>query len=371
MRVCLDVQAAIAQRAGVGRYTLLLAQHLATVAGTDGLTLLYFDFKGAGALADLPKALHRRIAWCPGRVAQWAWKTLRWPPVECFAGRMDVFHGPNFILPPVRRARTVVTIHDVSFLRHPEFTEERNLRYLTARIHDTAARADAVITDSRFSAGEIVALLGVPPERVHPIHLGIGDAFRPAPTQDVEQMRARLGLRRPYLLSVGTLEPRKNIPFLVEVFEQMQKADLDLVIAGGLGWKYDAILARIQKSPRRSAIRLLHYVEDRQLPALYTGAECLLHTSIYEGFGFPPLEAMACGTPVISSTGGSLPEVLGDAAVLLAEPDAAQWAARTLSLLNDPQGSARLALAGRQQAARYSWPDTARKTWDVYREVCS
>jgi glycosyltransferase involved in cell wall biosynthesis len=263
----------------------------------------------------------------------------------------------------------VVTIHDTSFLRFPEFAEPRNLRYLTARIRETAARADAVITDSRFSAGEIRERLPVQPERLFPIHLGVSPAFCSEPSPTVDETLRALQLTRPYLLTVGTLEPRKNIPFLIEVFERMTGFDGTWVLAGMRGWKYEPILERIIRSPRSDRIRLLDYVSDAQLPALYAGAELFLFASVYEGFGLPPLEAMACGTPVIASRRGAMPEVLGPAAVLLDAFDADLWAERAGRLLADPAERAERIERGCRRAAQYTWRETARRTWEVYREV--
>jgi len=158
---------------------------------------------------------------------------------------------------------------------------------------------------------------------------------------------------------------------MIEVFEQLEGIDCDLVIAGMPGWKVGPIMERMNRSPKRDRIRYLNYVPDTQLPALYAGAELFLITSFYEGFGFPPLEAMAYGTPVISSAGGSLAEVLGDAALIMPQFDAGAWTSAIRDLLNDPARRARLAAHAPAHAARYSWTETARQTWDVYRRVLS
>jgi glycosyltransferase involved in cell wall biosynthesis len=326
MKICVDIQPAIAQRAGVGRYTQCLVEHLGPLLEGDSLRLFYFDFRRRGLPFPVPGATFHALHWCPGRLAQWSWKTLSWPPFDRFYVDADVYHFPNFILPPLRRGAAVVTVHDMSFLRFPRFAENRNRRYLTGRIRDTVRRADAVITDSQFSAGEIRALIESSMTRIVPIYPGIGDGFRAPEPESVRAEAHRLGLTRPYLLTVGTLEPRKNIPFLVEVFERLSGYDGDLVIAGMPGWKVAPILERMATSRRAGRIRYLRYVDGAVLPALYAGADLFLTASVYEGFGFPPLEAMACGTPVISSRGGSLPEVLGDGALVVDGYEADAWA---------------------------------------------
>lgn len=371
MKVCIDVQSAVVQRAGVGRYTQQLVTHLGALAGDDHLTLFSFDFKRRGLPLSVPGATETAVHWIPGRAVQWGWKRLNWPPFDRLAGSADLYHFPNFVRPPLRRGKSVVTIHDMSFVRYPRFAEDGNLRFLNARIQDTARRADAIITDSSFSAGEIRDLLPVAGDRVFPIPLGIGDDFAAPPVERVRAVRERLGLGRPYLLTVGTLEPRKNVAFLVDVFERLDAFDGDFVIAGMRGWKCEATLDRLKTSSRADRIRYLDYVPGADLPALYAGAELFVIASHYEGFGFPPLEAMACGVPVVSSNGGSLGEILGDAAVVLDAFDRDDWIARIGRVLTDVDWRNRLVAAGRDRAAGFTWNETARRTWEVYRKVAS
>ena len=180
MRICVDVQSAITQRSGVGRYTRELVEHLGPLAGEHQLRLFYFDFKRRGERWQVPNAQMQAVRWLPGRVVQKAWQYAHFPPFDWLAGKADLYHFPNFVCPPLSRGKSVVTIHDVSFLRYPDFTEEKNRRYLKAQIARTVARADRIITDSRFSGQEIAELLQVPAERISPIHLGISPDFRPA-----------------------------------------------------------------------------------------------------------------------------------------------------------------------------------------------
>ncbi len=309
------------------------------------------------------------IHWCPGRIVQKSWKTLRWPPFNLLAGQADLYHFPNFIIPPITSGKTVVTIHDMSFLRYPQFAESRNLAWLTAGIAGTVQRADAVITDSQFSADEIVECLHVNSDKIFPIHLGLSNHITSPDHNKIDLLRRTKGLDRPYLLMVGTIEPRKNIEFLIKVFERMTTFDGYLVLAGMRGWKYESILSRIRNSNRSLDIRYLEYIKDEELPALYAGAELFLFPSLYEGFGLPPLEAMACGTPVIASFAGSLPEVLGEAALLLRDNDADLWASGAMDLISDASRRQTWIDKGLSHAAHYTWQETARKTWEIYRKV--
>lgn len=373
MRICVDIQSAVSQRAGVGRYTRNLVEHLAPLmAPADDLNLFYFDFHRRGLDFPCPGAHQTPVHWIPGKYAQQAWKRLQWPPFDWFSGKADLYHFPNFTIPPLTGGKKIVTIHDMSFLRFPEFSEQKNLDYLSTFIHDTVRRADAIITVSEFSKKETAELLGVDPARIFATPLGVTPGCSRPPTAQIEQTRRHLKLERPYLLSVGTLEPRKNIPFLIDVFEHLSGFEGDLVIAGMKGWKFEPILQRLNASSHRSRIHYLEFVPDIDLFPLYAGAELFITTSFYEGFGLPPLEALACGTPVVSSTGGSLPEMLtGNAAVLIPDFDVSVWAATITSLLNDRSRRDQLAQNAPAHAARFSWRDTAQKTLDVYRKVLS
>jgi len=370
MKVAIDIQSAVTQRAGVGRYTRELAANLAATMPEGQLLLPYFDFKRHAEPFTIPHATMHPIRWIPGRAIQGAWNMLRFPPYNWLAGNADLYLFPNFIIPPLRgNGKAVVTIHDLAFMRYPQFAEDRNVHYLNKHIRRTAERADAIITVSRFSAAEACNYLNVPEAKVFPIHHGIDPRFRRPPAEMILKTRDTLGLQRPYLLTVGTVEPRKNIPHLVQVFEAMTDFDGDLVIAGGNGWKVEPILARIASSPRAASIKRLGYTGDDILPALYAGAEAFVLPSFYEGFGFPPVEAMACGTPVVSSTGGSLAEVLGDGAVLLDHDEVEGWLTAIRQVLQVFELRKALIARGHQTAAGYTWQATARQTLDVFRQV--
>lgn len=372
MKVCVDLQAGLGQTGGIGRYVRELFRHLGKEAGEgERVEGFCFDFHRRWREADWAKGGQvRACRWMPGRIAQAAWKRLHAPPYGWFAGEADVYHFPNFVRPPLgKRKRSVVTIHDLSFMRMPETTEKKNLAWLTAEIQRTADNADAILTDSHFSAGEIHDLLGVEAERIFPVWLGLDSFPPPPPEAEAAALRRELGLERPYLLMVGTLEPRKNIPFLVEVFEAMRDFDGDLALVGGLGWKTEGILAAIENSPRRERIRRLGGIRDDQLAAVYAGAAAFVYPTRYEGFGFPPLEAMARGVPVVSARNSSLPEVLGDAPRWVDGFDAEEWAAAVRGVLGDEAGRAAMCRAGVAQAGRFTWAATARGTWEVYRRA--
>ncbi len=371
MQVCLDYQPAVTQRAGIGRYTRVLAgELLKTKLPDDDLRLFYLDFFRKGVV-DIPGARTTPSRILPGAILQRLWRTVGFPPFDLLSGPADVFHFTNFLRPPLRRGRSVVTIFDMSFERFPQFAEAKNLRNLRRCIRRTAAQADAIITISNFSAREIAELLPESTGKLFPIPLGISPDFAPASEEAVAEFRAKSGLERPYILAVGTIEPRKNLKFLVDVFEQMAddsaQEGLDLVIAGMPGWRCEDILQCFETSSRAARIHYMQYVPDGSLAALYTGAAVLAVPSFYEGFGFPPLEAMACGTPVVSSAGGSLPEMLGDAAVIVPDFDPAAWQTALGRAASDADLRAGLIGKGFARAATFRWLNTAVETWKVYR----
>ena len=370
---CLDYQPAVAQGAGIGRYTRLLARNLVPqLARDERLRLFFCDFRRKAERDPVPGAEARAFRLLPGALMQKAWAKLGAPAFDRLSGPADVFHFTNFVARPVRRGRTVLSIHDMSFERFPEFAEARNRAYLHANVARSVARADLIVTDSEFSRREIEELLPEARGRVRTTLLGISPDFRPAPAEAVAKVRAKLGLERPFLLDVGTVEPRKNLPFLVDFWEKLAPDGFDLVVAGAPGWRCEPIFARFAEAERRlpGRFRYVRYVPDGMLDALYTAASLFAIPSHYEGFGFPPLEAMACGAPVLSSDGGSLPEVLGGAAEVVRGFDADEWAAAALRLLReDPAARAARAAAGRARAASYTWERCARETLAVYRSL--
>ena len=371
MHLLIDIQAAVGQLAGIGRYTRELLRHLPAELGPgDRLTAAYFDFHRRGLPFVAPSAgpalAYAACRWCPGAVAQQLWKRLGIPAYTRFFPPADVCLFPNYIIPPLPpHVRAVATIHDVSVLRLPETTEKKNLRWMRSQIFQTAARADAILTDSQFSAREIVETLHVPAAKVHAIPLGLPSMPPPLAPARAAALRTELGLSRPYILHVGTIEPRKNIPFLLDVLRHAPALDADLVLAGGLGWKTDPILAALRSSPLAARVHLLSHVPDDTLSALYDGALAFVFPSLYEGFGLPPLEALARGTPVLAADNSSLPEVLSPAATLVPGYDPARWAAMLQALVANPPPRARLVA----HAARFSYAATARQTLAVLRSL--
>jgi glycosyltransferase involved in cell wall biosynthesis len=280
-------------------------------------------------------------------------------PVETLTGPLDVFYSPDFVLPPtLRTTRTLLTVHDLSFLHYPEHFVPKLVRYLTQVVTHSVARADHVLADSEATRADLIAHLGTSPEEVEVLYSGVDPRFCPQPEPgETERIRARYGLdERPYILSVGTVQPRKNYVRLIQACADL-KAEAQLVIAGGWGWLYEKIVAEAEKHPNR--VRLLGFVDDADLPALYRNAALFVMPSLYEGFGLPVLEAMACGVPAICSDASSLPEVAGDAGLLVDPLDVGGLTAAMARALDDADLRRKMVARGIAQAAQFTWQKSA------------
>ncbi len=298
----------------------------------------------------------------PARIVHELWgRGWTEPRIERWTGPVDVVHGLNYVGPPAR-VPVVVMVHDLTFLRYPELCTPATLRFgpLLRRALDRGA---VVHTPSAFVAAEVEDELGLDPSRVVPIHSGI------PPVGDGDAGRgAELAGGPRYALAIGTIEPRKNLPALVRAFAAVADADPEvrLVVAGPDGWDQDAFAAAVAASPVRDRITRLPYVRDAARRDLLAGATAFVYPSLYEGFGFPPLEAMRAGIPVVASTAGSLPEVLDDAAVLVDPHDGDALAAAIVRVIGDDACRADLVARGRARAARYSWRATIDRVVELY-----
>jgi glycosyltransferase involved in cell wall biosynthesis len=370
LRVAFDATAAT-QGAGVGRYTAGLLRAL--LAEADGIDYTLLTARGASGYVDALVGrvpLRRRALPVSKRVADLVWQRARLPlPAEWVTGAADVFHSPDYVLPPLRRAAAVLTVHDLSFVALPQFAHPALAAYLRAAVPRSVARADAILADSANTAADLVRYYGVPEARVRVVYPGLEPQFVPqAEAEDEAIVRERYGLRGRYFLCVGTIEPRKNYVGAIAAAGIAADAGFEgcLAIAGGTGWLAEESLAAALAAGDR--VRLLGRVADEHLPAIYRGAVALVYPSHYEGFGFPPLEAMASGTPAIAARNSSLPEAVGDAG-LSCGTDPQSIAAAMQAVLSDEPLRRRLVLAGLERARTFTWQRAADQVRQVYREV--
>lgn len=378
LHIVVDFTAAFHQGAGIGRYTRSLIQAALARDTVDRFTLLHAH-AGSEARRRMEEALppHARLTSVP---LSPRWFTLlfhRWQlplPLAALVGPWDLYHSPDFVLPRLRGGKTLVTVHDLSFLRFPQFADPDLRRFLTNAVRRSVRQADGILADSLATRDDLVDLLGVPRERIRVVHAACDAHFRRVEDrQTLEEVRSRLGLPPRYILSVGTLEPRKNFDGLVRAYAALLRmrpeTREDLVLAGRRGWMYEGIYRAVEEPGLGKRVHILTDVSDDDLPAVLSMATLFAFPSWYEGFGLPPLEAMACGVPVVASDRGSLGEVLGNAACTVAPEDPEDIARALAALLDDELARRALGACGPAQAARFDWGRSAETLLDVYRRV--
>lgn len=304
----------------------------------------------------------------PARPLYRAWARGRWPPVECFIGRCDVVHGMNFVVPPTWRAARVVTVHDLTVVRYPEMCDGPTLAFpaMVAR----AVRSGAwVHTHAQSVADEVVEVFGADPTRVRAVAPGVPETAAPSPVPARRLVDLPGGAQR-YVVAVGTVEPRKDYPGLVRAFGRLAGAfpELALVIVGAEGWGADALHRELAASPWCSRIVRCGYLADDVLARVVADADVMAYPSRYEGFGFPPLEAMALGVPVVATAAGAVPEVVGDGALLVPPGDAAALA-DALGQVLAGRDRAELVAAGYRRSAQFTWSAFAQGMADLYRSA--
>jgi len=282
--------------------------------------------------------------------------------------RPDVLFVPAHVVPIVH-PRSVVTIHDLGYLHEPDAHPPHQHRMLDLTTRWSARSATRIVAVSESTKRDLIDRHSVGPAKIAVIPLGVSDDFRPLEPAAVDRVRAAHRLPDRFVLAVGTIQPRKNLAVLAASMASLP--DLPLVIAGKPGWLADRVMSDLAEPIRAGRVRMLGYVPDGDLPALYGAASCVAFVSRFEGFGLPAIEAMACGTPVVASDRGALPEVVGDAALIVAADDPGQIARAIRSVVDEPVLHAHLRGAGLNRASLYTWRATAEATLSVLREVAA
>jgi len=365
VRVAVDATAVPAKLTGAGVYAARMLEALALRGEVD---LEVFVAPGsAGSLAAPGLNLHPVRAAGLGRPARIAWTHLSAGRAARGAGA-DVLHGVHYELPRRARLPRVVTVHDLTLVTHPEWHEASKVRFFRWAMRRSVAAAERVLCVSATTARDLAEHLGVDPDRVDVTPLGTD--LRPASEQAVAALRRRLALDGPYVLGLGTLEPRKDVPTLIRAFARLAgELPHQLVLAGLPGWGAGEVAAAVAASGVADRILLVGYVPEADKAALFTGADVFAYPSRYEGFGLPVLEAMACGTPVVTTTGGSLPEIAGDAALLIEPGDADTLAVSIGKLAGDAGERVALVQRGLVRAAGFTWNRCAALTAEAYRRA--
>jgi glycosyltransferase involved in cell wall biosynthesis len=373
MRIGIDGYPLAEPRTGVGHYTLELARALALVSPADEFELVSPAPFDQAARQEIESAGLPNLQLANPRASsiRGHWWSIGLPLYARRAG-FDLFHGTNFDVPLLKRRPSVVTIHDLSALLYPETHRARLVRRARLRLPLVARVADLIITPTESVRRELCQHLGVRADKVRAIPSAARGSFQPRLFTETAAIRKRLGVEDDFLLFVGTLEPRKNLLTLLRAFaEIVSQTDIrpQLVIAGGEGWLMDEMFDFIRQADLSGRLLLTGYLTDEELRALYSSCKVFIYPSIYEGFGLPPLEAMACGAPVIAGRIAALQETLGSAARLVAPLDADALAKSILELLQNESQRTNLAAAGPEQAAKFSWEKTARLTLETYQRL--
>jgi len=365
LRVAIDSVPLLDTRTGVGRF---VDETLTRLSRDPTIELVAYGWPlgGKAALqAALPAGVRSARFPMAGPPLRAAWRRLDFPPIEMWSGRVDVVHGPNFVVPPAWRAAELVTVHDLTVLKHPEFCTTDTLEF-PSLLQRALRRGAWVHTVSQFVADEVIEMLGVPDERVVVIPNGV----TAAPDADASRGR-ELATTDRYILAVGTIEPRKGLPVLIAAFDRIaaEHDDVKLVVAGPDGWGATDLRVALRRAENRNRIVRLGWVSEPDRNALLRGAAVFAYPSLYEGFGLPPLEAMSAGVPVVTTRAGGITEVVGDAAMVVPPGDVDMLADALSKVLADPSLATDLRTRGRLNIERFSWDRTVGQLASLYRRM--
>lgn len=376
MRIALEYTAGIRQGAGIGQYVRSLVDAMLAQDTSNQYTLLTSGRRPTQERSfPVANNVQGRSIGIPDRYLNILWYRWHVPLyANYFTGPVDLYHGLDFGLPPLKgKARKVVTVHDLAFLEHPETAVPSLAAYLNKVVSEAVAAADAVAAISYATKQALITHYNVPPTKITIIPCGVGPQFQRITDQILlEQTRHKFELQHPFIFSVGTLEPRKNHLGLIKAFYEAQKsknAPAMLAIAGGKGWMYEETQRTVAELKLENKVRFLGRVSESELITLYSLADIFAFPSFFEGFGIPPLEAMACGTPVITSNTSSLPEVAGGAALLVDPHDIHAIAQAITEIMGNEPLQEDLRQKGYAQAQRYTWSQAASKMLSIYQQL--
>jgi glycosyltransferase involved in cell wall biosynthesis len=370
MRVCLDVSPTAQNHAGLGRYAGEIARALSQRQPEIDLSLFYNRAGEAQLPTDLQKLPHHtvKLGNKPWRMAVLLSQLLRWPMDQTF-GATDIFHATNHLLAHFGRARTVFTLHDLIFLRYPEYHLPYNRWYLTLAMPRYLRAADVIVTPSEWTKRDALTYYGLPESKIKVIYEAAAPGFQPiSDVTALQRVHQKYHLPQKFMLHVATIEPRKNLNRLLDAFSALLPdwPDLKLVLVGKKGWLYESFFQKLPALGLQEQVIFPGYVDEVDLPAFYQLAELFVFPSLYEGFGLGPLEAMACGAAVICSNSSSLPEVVGQAGLLVDPTDTAALTEALRHVLGNPELRRDLQQRGLRQAQKFSWQKASTALEAVY-----
>jgi glycosyltransferase involved in cell wall biosynthesis len=375
VRIVFDSRCFFEPKTGVGHYAHNLLKTLLDLDRENDYTLFY-GLTARSSRKPLPEFTRKGVTnilvrW-PGRFFDIFVDKFPNVPVDRLVGEYDVFHCPNFVPPPLK-GNVVITVHDMVYKVYPGFFPETIRRSLTRHLARAAGNARRVIADSASTKQDIIKFLEVDPDKISVIYPAAASYFKPIKDRRlIDAAKRRYGIDGDYIGFFATLEPRKNAISLIRAYSRLKREGQTkhkLVLAGSTGWDSDDVFKLISKLGLESDVIGTDYVPDEDLPLLMNGAEVVVYPSLYEGFGMPPLEAMACGTPVVTSNTSSLPEVVGDAGIMINPEDVEGLADGIESVLGNPKLQEEMRQKGLAQAKKFSWEQAARETLQVYKDI--
>ncbi|MFC2054636.1 glycosyltransferase family 4 protein [Chloroflexota bacterium] len=371
MRIGIDATALPPQPGGAGNYIIQLIRSLASLETDSHFTV--FAYQSGYGLFDVPTS--PQLDWflfpdkSPARRLLWEQTTL---PRLVRRSNVALLHSLHYTKPLSLSCASVVTFHDMTFFLYPHLHTRSKRIFFPTAIRLSARLADALIAVSENTKKDAVRLLGVPGDKITAIPHGVGEEFHPiTDTRLLEDIRRKYSLPQDFILNVGVVEPRKNLTLLLKSYQRLhsQGISLPLVIVGGLGWMYEDVFRLVESLGIKEQVHFTGYVSSHDLPIVYNLSRVFVYPSIYEGFGLPPLEAMACGTPVITTAVSSMPEHVGDAGILIPPQDEKALTNALQKLINDSTIQEELSSKGPERASQFTWKRTAQETLKVYQSV--
>lgn len=368
-RIGIDAHAIGSRQTGNETYITNLVNELLKIESQHQFILFFTHKEARERWVGIQNETRTQLLW-PGH------PLIRMPivmPWKAKNEKLDLLHV-QYAAPPFIKTPLVTTVHDISFEHHPEYFTRKEVMQFKATIPRAARKARRIFTVSEYSKRDIAETYNIDPAKIVVTYDGVGADFKPVPESQRNVTLQRYNIKQPYFLAVGNLQPRKNIARLISAYDELRngkpKVEHQLIIVGKKAWKYNPIFSEARSSRWSDDIIFTDYVPVADLAAIYSGATVFIYPTLFEGFGLPPLEAMACGTPVITSNCSSLPEVVGEAAIKINPFDVSEIAQAMIELVGDHEKVDSLIKKGKRQAAKFKWSDCARVTLRTYEEVC-
>lgn len=373
MKIGIDISIQCMPRSGIGQYQYNLLKNLFLIDKENTYYLYAFNYRWRHKFNQLQfKADNYRlkVTPLPQRLTTLWWLFMRYPNLEMVTEPCDVYQTSEICIQPTKKGKIIAFIHDLTTIFYPEYHLKQNIFFYNRRFRDIEKYADGVLTNSKNTKRDILKYLNIRPEKVLVTPFGANETFSPLQKEETTKILSRHGIDDPYILFVGTLEPRKNIKTLIMAFNKVKQqiqCPHKLILVGQPGWFYEEIMQAHESSAFKEDILFKGYVADEDLPAFYNGADVFVYPSFYEGFGMPILEAMQCGTPVITSNTSSLPEVGGNACLYIDPRSQKDLEQKLYQVISDTELQKKLSQKGMERAKHFSWKKCAQETLRAYK----